>query len=70
MWPHYKGIKHIYQFPQNPGQRRVAFISIPPYSASSNDYHGVEHEDAHFSVNYVHSKIPGCKMIKKYQLRQ
>jgi acid stress-induced BolA-like protein IbaG/YrbA len=48
----------------------VAVIPISPFPALSNDLYGVEHEDAHFAVNYVHSKIPGCDKIKKHQLRQ
>jgi hypothetical protein len=45
----------------------VAVIPTPPSPALSNDLHGVEHEDAHFSVD---RKIPGCNKIKKHQLRQ
>jgi len=48
----------------------VAVIPIPPFPALSNDLHGVEHKDADFSVNYVHSKILGCNKINKHQLQQ
>lgn len=48
----------------------ASFILIPPCLAFPDNLHGVEHEDEHFLMNFIHRKVPGCNSIKRDYFRR